>query len=78
MTAICGRCKVHCGQGGDRQRGSHSLRHIFATDILNKVKNIRKVQKALCHAKITTIEIYTHITDEDLENDIANLREDVV
>jgi len=46
----------------------HTLRHTFATDLLNETGNIRLVQKALGHASLATTMIYTHVSDRQLED----------
>jgi len=51
----------------------HTLRHTFATDLMNKTKNIRLVQKSLGHADISTTMIYTHTTDDDLKEAMRSL-----
>ena len=55
-----------------KKRTPHVLRHTFATEMLNHKAGIESVKKLLGHESLSTTEIYTHTTFEQLKREYLN------
>ena len=55
-----------CKAGISKRASCHTLRHSFATHLLENGCNIRMVQELMGHADVKTTEIYTHVMQKDL------------
>ncbi|MBQ2364253.1 MAG: tyrosine recombinase XerD [Alistipes sp.] len=54
--------------GIEKQISPHTLRHSYATHLLEGGANIRQVQELLGHESIMTTEVYTHLNHKHLES----------
>ena len=71
IQKIVGQAAV---RAGIRKRVSpHTLRHSYATHLLENGTDIRYIQELLGHAKLQTTQIYTHVAKSNLEEIISPL-----
>ncbi len=71
-VAIWQLVKKNAARAGLDDVHPHTLRHSFATHLVQGGADLRVIQELLGHSSITTTQIYTHVTRDHLKDVIAN------
>jgi len=72
-TSIGNKIKRFAKKAGLNDFHTHTMRHKFATDLLDRGANLKQVQELLGHSRLDKTEVYLSITDKGLREAISTL-----
>ena len=61
INQVVRKCEI------DYHISPHTLRHTFATDLLNNGSDLMSVKELLGHSTLNTTSIYTHVSNEQIK-----------
>ena len=64
--------KLVASSGIEKEISPHTLRHSFATYLLNNGADLRVIQELLGHENLVTTEIYSHLSNKKIEEDYSH------